>query len=115
MPRAFPIQQVNAYLAHKQHLLSGSRGEDVLQVTRDIVALHASSATSPYLSLWARMPDFHLEHLEDALYERRLLAKVLCMRVTVHAVPADEVALFMHAHESLIDSRLPPRFREGGS
>jgi len=113
MARVFPAHQVNAYLAHKQHLLPSSHGSDVLQVTRDIVALHASSATSPYLSLWARLPDFRLEHLEAALYERRELAKVLCMRVTVHAVPADEVPLFMRSHESLIDSRLPPRFRDG--
>lgn len=114
MPRAFPAPHVNAYLAHKQHLLPGSRGSDVLQVTRDIVALHASSATTPYLSLWARMPGFQREHLEAALYERRELAKVLCMRVTVHAVPADEVPLFMRAHEHLIESRMPPRFRDGG-
>jgi hypothetical protein len=32
---------VNSYLAHKQHLLPTSQVTDVVQATRDIVALHA--------------------------------------------------------------------------
>jgi len=62
---------VNGYLAHKQHLLPASRLADVVQVTRDIVALHATGPTGPFLSLWARVPDFSRQTLEDALYERR--------------------------------------------
>jgi hypothetical protein len=92
------ISQVNSYLAHKQHLLPASRLTDVVQVTRDIVALHATDPTVPYFSLWARAPDFPREALEDALYERRKLAKLLCMRVTLHAVPSDEVPLFFQAY-----------------
>ncbi len=89
---------VNGYLAHKQHLLPGSHLTDVVQVTRDIVALHATAATGPYLSLWARVPDFQRQGLEDALYERRELVRVHCMRMTVHAVPSDEVPFFFQAY-----------------
>ncbi len=92
------ISQVNRYLAHKQHLLPASRLADVVQATRDIVALHATDPTSPYFSLWARVPDFRREALEDVLYERRELTKLLCMRVTLHAVPSDEVSLFFQAY-----------------
>jgi len=53
-----PTSSVNSYLAHKQHLLPTSRRSDVVAVTRDIVALHATEAIAPYLSLWARMPAF---------------------------------------------------------
>ncbi|HUW11447.1 MAG TPA: winged helix DNA-binding domain-containing protein [Anaerolineae bacterium] len=108
---SFHLSLVNSYQAHKQHLLPASQHHDLLQVTRDIVALHATSPTSPYLSLWARVAGFEREMLDDALYERRTLAKVLSMRVTVHAVPSDEVHLFMRSCESLIESRTPPRFR----
>ena len=114
MTESLSISLVNGYLAHKQHLLPTSRHADVVQVTRDIVALHATSATSPYLSLWARMPDFQREVLEDALYERRDLAKVLCMRVTVHAVPSDEAPLFIRACQAYIERRTPTRFRGPG-
>jgi hypothetical protein len=89
---------VNSYLAHKQHLLSDSRLADVVQVTRDVVALHATAPTGPYLSLWARVPDFQRGMLEETLYDRRELARVLCMRTTLHAVPSDEVALFLQAY-----------------
>jgi hypothetical protein len=60
------------------------------------------------------MAGFRREMLEEALYERRDLAKVLCMRVTVHAVPSDEVPPFMQACASYIEKRTPPRFRGGG-
>ncbi len=70
----------------------------MVQVTRDIVALHATAATGPYLSLWSRVPDFQRQALEDALYERRELVRVHCMRMTVHAVPSDEVPFFFQAY-----------------
>ena len=98
MTGVFKVSLVNRYLAHKQHLLPASHLADMVQVTRDIVALHATNATSPYLSLWARVPDFQRQTLEDALYERRDLARVHCMRMTVHAVPSDEVPLFFQAY-----------------
>jgi len=94
----WPISSVNSYLAHKQHLLPGSRRNGVVAVTRDIVALHATEPIAPYLSLWARMPDFQRQELEDALYERRELAKLLCMRATLHAVPSEELPLFFQAY-----------------
>jgi hypothetical protein len=92
------ISLVNSYLAHKQHLLAASRLADVVQVTRDIVALHSTAPTGPYLSLWARVPDFQRQALDDALYERRELTRVHCMRMTVHAVPSDEVPFFLQAY-----------------
>ena len=98
MTEALKVSLVNSYLAHKQHLLPASRLADVVQVTRDIVALHATSPTSPYLSLWARVPDFQREELEDVLYERRELVRVHCMRMTVHVVPGDEVPFFLQAY-----------------
>jgi hypothetical protein len=109
------ISQVNAYLAHKQHLLPGARGDDVVQVTRDVIALHATAATGPYFSLWARVGGFQRRALETALYEQRTLVKLLCMRVTLHVVTSDEAAFFYHAFPSDFFERLMPvEFRGGG-
>lgn len=105
---------VNAYLAHKQHLLPSSRLADVVQVTRDVVALHATGAAIPYLSLWARVPDFQHRMLEDALYERRELARMLCMRVTLHAVPSDELPFFFQASRAYVERRTPAQYRGEG-
>jgi hypothetical protein len=97
-----PISLVNDYVAHKQHLLptSRSRGVEyngVVKVVRDIVALHATSAAGPYLSLWARLPEFQRQTLQAALYERRELVRVICMRTTLHIVPSDELPYFSQA------------------
>jgi hypothetical protein len=109
------LSLLNHYLAHKQHLLPGSLGDDVVQVTRDVVALHATAATGPYFSLWARVADFRREMLEDALYEQRTLVKLLCMRVTLHVVVSDEAAFFYGAFPSDFFERLMPvGFRDGG-
>ena len=86
---------VNSYLAHRQHVLPIARCTDVVHVTREIVALHATDPVGPYLSLWARMVDFRREALEDVLYERRELARMLCMRDTLHIVPSEEIPLLL--------------------
>ena len=104
---SFTTASVSGYLARKQHLLPRSRLTDVVQVTRDIVALHATIATGPYLSLWARVPGFQPGMLADALYERRSLARVLCMRTTLHVVPSDEAPLFLQAYGDQMDRRAP--------
>jgi hypothetical protein len=98
MHNSLDITRVNRYLAHKQRLLPGSRAADVMHATRDIVALHATGPAGPYLSLWARMDDFERAALEDLLYERRELARVICMRSTLHLVPTAEFPLFFQAY-----------------
>jgi hypothetical protein len=97
-----PISLVNDYVAHKQHLLptSHSRGVEyngVVKVVRDIVALHATNAAGPYLSLWARLPEFQRQALQAALYERRELVRVICMRTTLHIIPSEELPRFHQA------------------
>ena len=92
------LRQINGYVASKQRLLPTTRLDDVAQLTRDIVALHATNATGPYLSLWARGTGFRREALDGALYERRELVRLLCMRETLHVVPSDEIAYFLRAY-----------------
>jgi hypothetical protein len=94
----FPVPTVNRYLACRQHLISSLPPAEVLQVTRDIVALHATVPTGPYLSLWARVPGFRREMLDGVLHEQRTLARLLCMRDTLHVVPSDEIPLFLEAY-----------------
>jgi hypothetical protein len=93
-----PLAQVRTYLARKQHLLPGSQSTDLVQATRDVGALHATVPTAPYLSLWARVSGFQRQALDDALYERRALARLLCMRSTLHLVASDQLALFLQAY-----------------
>lgn len=101
---------VNLYLVHKQRLLLSSRRSCTLvQAARDIVALHATTVTGPYLSLWARVPTFRRESLDQALYENKTLARIHCMRATLHLVPSDEVSLFLRAYG---ERSLPSELRD---
>ena len=91
MQQSVTIEQVNAFLWRKQHLAPGSAGSDASSVVRDVVALHATSALTPYLSLRARVADFRLAQLDAELYTEHHLVKLLCMRQTVHVVPLSEL------------------------
>jgi hypothetical protein len=92
MPASFSVDQVNAFLWKKQHLAPGVSGKSVSEIVEDVVGLHATSPTTPYLSLRARMSDFQPSQLEDALYRERSVIKVLCMRQTVHVIPVSHLA-----------------------
>ncbi len=53
---------------------------------------------SGYLSLLVRRPDLTKSELEEALYTRRDLVRVNCMRTTVHVVPAADLPCFLQAY-----------------
>lgn len=73
----------------QQHLAKPSTKLDVEGVARDIGGLHATDATTPYLSLFARMRGFSREQLDEALYERKVLGRIRRMRNTVYILPLD--------------------------
>ena len=57
--------------------------------TDAVVALHSSDPTSVVLSARARVRRFAAVDLEDALYERRSLVRMIGMRRTLFVVPRD--------------------------
>jgi hypothetical protein len=70
------------------------RGDlDVAEAVRRLCALQAQSPASPYLALWNRVRDFVPEDLDAAFQERRVV-KATLMRITLHAVHADDYAPF---------------------
>lgn len=80
-------------LAVRHRIAPAFATDDLIAATRSIVAVHASDPASVYLQLLARASGFERAHLEDALYERRTLVKVLGMRRTMFVVPIDTAAI----------------------
>lgn len=80
--RSFTVDERRARLG-RRHLLAGSSDSSVAAVAHRFVGLHATDPATPYLSLWARIPDFQLSGLDAALYEKRTVAKHLAMRRTL--------------------------------
>ncbi|MGW0163142.1 winged helix DNA-binding domain-containing protein [Mycobacterium sp. NPDC003323] len=84
--RTFTVAERRARLGRRHHL--AAPGTDLKMVTADLVGLHATDPTTPYLSLWARVPGFELDHLSSALYTDRTLVRQVAMRRTLWMVPA---------------------------
>jgi hypothetical protein len=89
--RIFDLKRVNLFLLRKQHLTEQTKSNDIIGIAGDICGLHATSATTPYLSLFARMKDFRKERLDEELYSKRTLGKVRGVRGTVYIHPRDMI------------------------
>ncbi|MCD9873579.1 winged helix DNA-binding domain-containing protein [Streptomyces guryensis] len=69
---------------------------DVTETVRRICALQAQTPASPYLALWNRVQDFAPEDLDAAFTDRRIV-KATLMRLTLHAVHAEDYAPYRSA------------------
>ncbi|MFJ8104931.1 winged helix DNA-binding domain-containing protein [Streptomyces sp. NPDC096132] len=79
-----------------------------------IVALQAQHPASPYLALWNRVAGFRPAALDEAFADRTVV-KATLMRITLHAVHADDHRAFRGAmQQTLYGSRLGARFAEAG-
>jgi hypothetical protein len=78
-------------LVVRHHLAAPAAG--VEQVAGDLVGLHSSDPATVVLSLRARLDPFAVADVEDALYERRTLLRMLAMRRTMFVVPLDLAAV----------------------
>jgi Winged helix DNA-binding domain len=83
--------------------------------TRRVVALQAQQPASPYVALWNRLAGFDPAELDEAFAGHQVVRAQL-MRITMHAVHADDHQAFREAMEpTLRASRLgDPRFTASG-
>jgi hypothetical protein len=91
------VAERRARLAVRHHLAPASRAVDVAGMVRDLIALHATDPATVYLSAWARVREFQVSQLDQALYEDRTLVRVLGMRRTMFVLPAELVPVVLAA------------------
>jgi hypothetical protein len=96
-PPSFNFAAVNAFLLRRQHLTPETRIRDVLQIVRDTGGLHATSGTTPYLSLLARSRAFKRASLDRELYQSRTLVRIRCVRGTIYMQTRDWMAAYLAA------------------
>jgi hypothetical protein len=71
-------------------LAAGARADGVADVARRLVALHATDPATVFLSVRARASEpVTPADIEDSLYERRELVRILAMRRTVFVIPVE--------------------------
>jgi DNA glycosylase AlkZ-like len=96
------LNTVNRFRLHKQHLTDESQAGDIVQITRDIYGLHATNATTPYLSLFARFRDFTRDKLDEELYVKKTLGKIRCIRTTVHVLPRETIPIAFASTKAIV-------------
>ena len=87
--RSFTGAERRARLARRHFL--GEPAGSIDDAVADLVGLHATDPATPYLSLWARLPEFTVADLDTELYRRRTLVKHLAMRRTLWVVGVDDL------------------------
>lgn len=107
-------RQLNRATLARQLLLERER-RPVVDAVHRILALQAQEPASPYLALWNRLEGFDPADL-DAAFRAFEVVKAPLMRITLHAVVADDRAPFHTAMRgTLRDSRLgDARFADAG-
>jgi Winged helix DNA-binding domain len=89
--RSFTVAERRSRLA-RRHFLSRP-ASSVVAATASFVGLHSTDPSTPYLSLWARVPGFTVADLDAELYEQRTVLKHLAMRRTLWIVRAGDLPL----------------------
>jgi hypothetical protein len=80
----------------------------VAEGVRRVVAVQAQDAASPYLALWNRLAGFDPGDLDAALGERAVVRATL-LRITLHAVHADDYPAF---HSAMLPSLRAARLHD---
>jgi hypothetical protein len=111
MMTTIPLERVNQFTLNKHHLAKGKRSSDLVQVAEDVVGLHATNSTTPYLSLFARMQPFRKEMLDEALYVEHRVGKIRCVRNTIYIHTKEWLPVF-HAATSRRVEALSRRYLE---
>jgi hypothetical protein len=84
------LRTINLFVLNKLYLLDEAPAPSVTAIAERLIGLHAKRPQTPYLSVYARNPDFAPSALNTALYTDRSLLRAHCMRGTVHALPSSQ-------------------------
>jgi hypothetical protein len=102
--RRIGVEERRARLAARHHVAPSERVDSVVEAARGVVCLHATDPSTVYLSAWARVSELTIEAVGRALYEDRLLVRMLAMRRTMFVVPVEDAPI-LHAAASLAIAR----------
>lgn len=89
--RRIGVAERRARLGLRHHLVRPTTSAE--RVAGDLAGLHSSDPPTPFVSSWARVKAFAPEELEDGLYVRRTLLRMIGMRRTLFVVPLELAAV----------------------
>ncbi|MGP4025072.1 winged helix DNA-binding domain-containing protein [Actinomadura sp. 3N407] len=89
--RSMNVAERRARLGLRHRLSPQARTDDVREVARSMVVLHATDPATVFLSVAARSVGTAPEAVERALYDERTLLRMLAMRRTMFVAPVELV------------------------
>ena len=114
---AVPVtwSQVHAFRLARHHLDRPAPRTQLAQVVADSCGVQAQVMAAAQLALRVRVRGLALEDVGRALWQERSLARVWCMRGTVHLVPADELAVFVRGSSTRQEGRVASWLNRAGA
>ena len=106
------VAERRARLGRRHHLANSARAASPLEVARSLVAFHATDPASVFLSAAARLSQPDVNAIEAALYEDRVLVRMLGMRRTMFVVPTDFAPVVQAACTRAIAVRLRRTYQQ---
>lgn len=100
---SYIIDQVNHFTLKKHHLTNDTKSNDISKITKDIFGLHATGATTPFLSLFSRSKNFLKDNLIEELLIKKTLVKIRCVRKTIYIIPIEIFPAVFSATRSMVD------------
>ena len=94
IPRSVTWDQVAAFRLARHHLLERAPRKALVSVVGDMTGAQAQLLSAAQISLWSRVRDLQITHIEKAFSERRLV-KAACMRRTLFLVPSKDLVIFV--------------------
>jgi uncharacterized protein YcaQ len=88
-------EQVAAFRLARHHLAAKANASQLARVAGDMAGVQAQVMSAAQMSLWTRTRGLRADDVERALWHDRTLAKVWCMRGSLHLIPSRDFAVFV--------------------
>lgn len=108
--RSISTAERRARLVRRHRLAAEARTDDVTEVVRSLVVLHATDPATVFLSVAARSDTAGPADVERALYEDRTLLRMLAMRRTMFVAPVDLVPALQASTASALAAKQRRRY-----
>ena len=91
--RPVPLAYLNRWRMHRQFLDHSFTSKDLSELIRSVGWIYSPGCSTPYLSLWARMPSFKAEDLNKLVFDYHKLVQLETLRGCTMLVPRDQASI----------------------